>query len=81
MTSVSQIRPATAAAVATIKGCTRRYPGVLALDNASFDVAPGEVRALLGKNGAGKSTLIRMLAGAEVPDSGTVLIDGAELSQ
>ena len=53
----------------------------MALDNATFDVAAGEVRALLGKNGAGKSTLIRMLTGAEVPDTGTVRIDGAELTQ
>ena len=66
--------------IASIEGCTKRYPGVLALDNATFDVAPGEVRALLGKNGAGKSTLIRMLTGAEVPDSGTVRIDGEELT-
>lgn len=72
---------AAAGAVATLEGCTRRYPGVLALDNASFHVAPGEVRALLGKNGAGKSTLIRMLTGAEVPDSGTVTIDGVTLRQ
>jgi ABC-type sugar transport system ATPase subunit len=67
--------------IASIAGCTKRYPGVLALDNATFDVAAGEVRALLGKNGAGKSTLIRMLSGAEVPDTGTVRIDGAELTQ
>ena len=67
--------------IASIEGCTKRYPGVLALDNATFDVAAGEVRALLGKNGAGKSTLIRMLTGAEVPDTGTVRIDGAELTQ
>ncbi|MXN51555.1 ATP-binding cassette domain-containing protein [Shinella sp. AETb1-6] len=67
-------------AIAALEGCTKRYPGVLALDNASFRVAPGEVRALLGKNGAGKSTLIRMLTGAEVPDSGTVSIDGVALS-
>ncbi|OHV79468.1 sugar ABC transporter ATP-binding protein [Rhizobium sp. LCM 4573] len=80
MTSVSEIGRATAPAVASVNGCTRRYPGVLALDNATFEVAPGEVRALLGKNGAGKSTLIRMLTGAEIPDSGTVLIDGAELT-
>jgi len=65
--------------IASIKGCTRRYPGVLALDNATFQVAGGEVRALLGKNGAGKSTLIRMLTGAEIPDSGTVEVDGEEL--
>ncbi|MBP2463638.1 MULTISPECIES: sugar ABC transporter ATP-binding protein [unclassified Rhizobium] len=81
MISVSQTRPADISAVASVNGCTRRYPGVLALDNATFNVVPGEVRALLGKNGAGKSTLIRMLTGAEVPDSGTVLVDGAELTQ
>jgi sugar transport system ATP-binding protein len=81
MTSVSMIRPTDAPAVASIQGCTRRYPGVLALDNATFTLAPGEVRALLGKNGAGKSTLIRLLTGAEIPDSGTVLIDGAPLTQ
>lgn len=79
MTAVSP-KSATAQAVAAIIGCTRQYPGVLALDNADFEVAPGEVRALLGKNGAGKSTLIRMLTGAEIPDSGQVLIDGDELS-
>ncbi len=65
--------------IASIKACTRRYPGVLALDNATFTLATGEVRALLGKNGAGKSTLIRMLTGAEIPDSGTVEVDGEEL--
>ncbi|MGV0911445.1 sugar ABC transporter ATP-binding protein [Martelella sp. FOR1707] len=80
MTSASQIKRPEAPALVSMTGCTRRYPGVLALDNADFEVAPGEVRALLGKNGAGKSTLIRMLTGAEVPDSGTVLIDGDELT-
>ena len=80
MTSASQIKRPEATALVSMTGCTRRYPGVLALDNADFEVAPGEVRALLGKNGAGKSTLIRMLTGAEVPDSGTVLIDGEELT-
>ena len=67
--------------IASLKGCTKRYPGVLALDNADFEVAAGEVRALLGKNGAGKSTLIRMLTGAEPPDSGTIAIDGEILSE
>lgn len=67
--------------IASIKGCTKRYPGVLALENANFEIAAGEVRALLGKNGAGKSTLIRMLTGAEIPDIGTVTIDGETLSQ
>ncbi|SER12225.1 monosaccharide ABC transporter ATP-binding protein, CUT2 family [Faunimonas pinastri] len=66
--------------VASLQNCTKRYPGVLALDGASFQVAAGEVRALLGKNGAGKSTLIRMLTGAETPDTGEVEIDGRPLA-
>ena len=76
--SKSQIEP-TAGPIAVLEGCTKRYPGVLALDNATLHIAPGEVRALLGKNGAGKSTLIRLLTGAEVPDTGTVTVDGAVL--
>jgi len=82
MISANHSAPAASARiVASIRGCTRQYPGVLALDNATFEVAAGEVRALLGKNGAGKSTMIRLLTGAEIPDSGTVAIDGIELKQ
>jgi len=66
--------------VARLKGCTKRYPGVVALDSADFEMRPGEVRALLGKNGAGKSTLIRMLTGAETPDEGSVSIAGKPLA-
>lgn len=62
--------------VAEVRNATRRYPGVLALDSVTFSVQPGEVRAVLGKNGAGKSTLIRLLTGAETPDSGEVMLDG-----
>ncbi len=80
MTFPSRNSLSDSSAVASIRGCTRQYPGVLALDDATFEVAPGEVRALLGKNGAGKSTLIRMLTGAETPDIGTVLIGGSELT-
>jgi ribose transport system ATP-binding protein len=61
------------------RGLTKRYPGVLALDGADLDIFPGEVIGLVGKNGAGKSTLIRILAGAEQPDSGTVRVNGAPL--
>jgi ABC-type sugar transport system ATPase subunit len=60
-------------------GVTKRYPGVVALEDVSVTIARGEVRAVLGKNGAGKSTLIRALTGAEIPDAGTVLIGGSEL--
>ena len=68
------------APIATIRGARKRYPGVVALDGVDFDVAPGEVRALLGKNGAGKSTLIRLLTGAAAPDAGEVLIGGTALA-
>ena len=58
------------------RNITRRYPGVLALDDVSITIRPGEVRAILGKNGAGKSTLIRTITGAETPDSGQIFIGG-----
>ena len=59
-----------------MEGLVKRYPGVVALDNASGMIVPGAVVGLLGKNGAGKSTLIKILAGAVQPDEGTLLIDG-----
>src|ERR1700744_3158145 len=52
------------------------FPGVQALDNAGLEVLPGEIHALLGENGAGKSTLIKILAGAQQPDSGTIEFGG-----
>lgn len=61
----------------------KAFPGVIALDDVSFHVSAGEVVGLVGKNGAGKSTLIKALAGAVVPDTGEILIDGdaVELSR
>jgi ABC-type sugar transport system ATPase subunit len=66
--------------VARLENCTKRYPGVLALERADFEMRAGEVRALLGKNGAGKSTLIRLLTGAEQPTEGTVAIGGRQMA-
>jgi ABC-type sugar transport system ATPase subunit len=59
---------------------SRHFPGVLALDRVSFDVAPGEVHALVGENGAGKSTLINILAGVLTPSHGRILVDGEPVS-
>ncbi|MGY1809825.1 sugar ABC transporter ATP-binding protein [Blastococcus sp. SYSU D00669] len=58
----------------------KRYQGVTALDGASLQVAPAEIHALLGGNGAGKSTLINILSGLTPADSGTILLDGEEVS-
>lgn len=60
-----------------LRGISKRYPGVVALHEVSFDLRPGEVHCLVGENGAGKSTLIKVMAGAEKPDSGEILVNGA----
>ncbi len=62
-----------------IRNTTKQYPGVLALDDVSFDVQSGEVHALLGQNGAGKSTLMSVLSGSQRPDSGEFLLDNRSL--
>ncbi|HZW03647.1 MAG TPA: sugar ABC transporter ATP-binding protein [Anaerolineaceae bacterium] len=59
-----------------VRGVTKAFPGVVALDNVSFDVLPGEIHALAGENGAGKSTLMHVIAGVYQPDTGSMEIDG-----
>jgi len=54
----------------------KRYGHVTALDEADFEVMPGEILAVIGDNGAGKSTLIKALSGAIVPDTGQMFVDG-----
>src|SRR5437762_2211105 len=58
------------------KNITKRFPGVLALDDVSFEVNRGACHALVGENGAGKSTLGKILAGVYVADAGEILFDG-----
>jgi ribose transport system ATP-binding protein len=64
------------APILSLEAITKRYPGVVALDDVDFAVDAGEVRALLGKNGAGKSTLVKILSGAVRQDSGDICVDG-----
>jgi ABC-type sugar transport system ATPase subunit len=59
-----------------VRGITKRYGGVVALQDVSIEFAPGEIHALVGENGAGKSTLGKIITGAIAPDAGTVVIDG-----
>ncbi len=59
-----------------MRGVTKRFPGVTALENVDLELRSGEVLALMGENGAGKSTLTKILGGALPPDEGTLHIDG-----
>jgi galactofuranose transport system ATP-binding protein len=66
--------------VLSIHGLTKTFPGTRALDSVDFDLAAGEVHALLGENGAGKSTLIKCLTGAYSRDAGEILLEGRQIS-
>ncbi len=59
-----------------MRGISKRFPGVVALDNVTIEIGRGEVVALVGENGAGKSTLMKILGGVYQPDEGQVLVDG-----
>jgi len=65
--------------VLRLEGIVKTFPGVRALDNVSFSVAPGEVHALMGENGAGKSTLMKVLGGLHQPDGGGIYIGGEKV--
>lgn len=68
------------APVLGVRGLTKRFGKVTALDGVSFDILPGEVTALLGDNGAGKSTFISMVSGVTQPSEGEILVDGAPVT-
>ena len=71
----TQASPASAPILA-LRGISKRFPGVVALDDVNFDLRPGEVHILVGENGAGKSTLVKILSGIYQPDVGEMLFQG-----
>ena len=64
-----------------VRNISKRFGDFVALDNVSVNVPSGELTALLGPSGGGKSTLLRVIAGLETPDSGSVTISGEDATQ
>ena len=62
-----------------VRNITKRFPGVQALFDVSLKFMPGVVHAVVGENGAGKSTLMKIMAGAYIPDSGEILLEGKKV--
>ncbi|MGA2209159.1 MAG: TOBE-like domain-containing protein [Acidimicrobiales bacterium] len=63
-----------------VRGVSKAFGDAVALDSVDLEVPAGSLTALLGPSGGGKSTLLRVIAGLEVPDSGQILIDGADVT-
>ena len=63
----------------TIRHLTKRFGGVVAVDDLSLDIKPGETIGIIGPNGSGKSTLLALLSGLLRPDEGEIVIDGNRL--
>src|SRR4029077_13563825 len=65
----------------SLRGDNKRYGDFAALDNVDFDVPSGSLTALLGPSGSGKSTLLRTIAGLDQPDTGTITINGRDVTR
>ena len=76
MSARAEARPDAPAPLLSLRGVTKRFPGVVANDAVSFDLRAGEILGLLGENGAGKSTLISILYGLYRPDAGELVWEG-----
>lgn len=62
-----------------MRNITKHFPGVIALDDVSMSLSPGEIHAIVGENGAGKSTLMKVLNGVYTPTKGSIYMDGREV--
>ncbi len=65
--------------ILSLRGISKSFPGVKALQNVQLDLYPGQVTALIGENGAGKSTIVKVLTGIYQPEDGTIALDGQDV--
>ncbi len=77
---IKQMPPETIQPTMEVQNISKRFPGVVALDDVSLQFFPGEIHAVVGENGAGKSTLMKVMSGAYIPDSGTIYLGGEKVS-
>jgi branched-chain amino acid transport system permease protein len=78
---VPQVRPAEATAALEVRGITKRFGGITAVDDCSFQLPLGGIVGLVGPNGSGKSTLVETIAGFLAPDGGRVLLAGRDVTR
>ena len=78
--TVEEATEASAPVTVRLRGIGKRFPGVIANDDINIDVRRGTIHAIVGENGAGKSTLMKILYGVQPPDSGTIEINGEQVS-
>ena len=78
--TVEEATEASAPVTVRLRGIGKRFPGVIANDDINIDVRRGTIHAIVGENGAGKSTLMKILYGVQPPDSGTIEINGEQVT-
>jgi branched-chain amino acid transport system ATP-binding protein len=78
VSAVAASKPA-AAPLLEVRGVTRRFAGLVAVDDVSFTLAPGEIVGLIGPNGAGKTTLVSLVSGTLAPTQGEIRLDGRRI--
>src|ERR1700753_4079948 len=74
--ALSSVPASSDSAILKMTGVSKRFPGVLALEDVHLEIGSSEIHALLGENGAGKSTLLKILSGAHSADAGTIELFG-----
>jgi ABC-type uncharacterized transport system ATPase subunit len=78
--TVQETTEASGPVTVRLRGIGKRFPGVIANDDINIDVRRGSIHAIVGENGAGKSTLMKILYGVQPPDSGTIEINGEQVT-